>query len=83
MSDLPVPWIDGPGQVGDRRLRDPRRRRSSPARGGWPSSTTTATLWVEKPAYVQLDFLVRRLAEQAATDPGIARQPAVPGRRFG
>jgi phosphoglycolate phosphatase-like HAD superfamily hydrolase len=26
------------------------------------------TLWVEKPAYVQLDFLVRRLAEQAATD---------------
>ena len=27
------------------------------------------TLWVEKPAYVQLDFLVRRLAEQAAADP--------------
>ena len=26
------------------------------------------TLWVEKPAYVQLDFLVRRLAEQAAAD---------------
>ncbi|AKS32889.1 HAD family hydrolase [Mycolicibacterium goodii] len=34
------------------------------------------TLWVEKPAYVQLDFLVRRLAEQAAADPGLAaRQP--------
>jgi phosphoglycolate phosphatase-like HAD superfamily hydrolase len=30
------------------------------------------TLWVEKPAYVQLDFLVRRLAEQAAADPALA-----------
>lgn len=30
------------------------------------------TLWVEKPAYIQLDFLVRRLAEQAATDPALA-----------
>ena len=29
------------------------------------------TLWVEKPAYVQLDFLVRRLAEQAAADPSL------------
>src|SRR5690242_12488352 len=27
------------------------------------------TLWVEKPAYIQLDFLVRRLAEQADADP--------------
>lgn len=26
------------------------------------------TLWVEKPTYVQLDFLVRRMAEQAAAD---------------
>ncbi|MHC9292221.1 HAD family hydrolase [Mycobacterium sp. LTG2003] len=34
------------------------------------------TLWVEKPAYIQLDFLVRRLAEQAAGDPELAaRQP--------
>ena len=33
------------------------------------------TLWVEKPAYVQLDFLVRRLAEQAATDPALADDP--------
>ena len=34
------------------------------------------TLWVEKPAYVQLDFLVRRLAAQAAADPSLAnRQP--------
>lgn len=34
------------------------------------------TLWVEKPAYVQLDFLVRRLAEQVTADPSLAdRQP--------
>jgi phosphoglycolate phosphatase-like HAD superfamily hydrolase len=34
------------------------------------------TLWVEKPAYVQLDFLVRRLAEQAVADASLAeRQP--------
>ncbi|MFV8229036.1 HAD family hydrolase [Mycolicibacterium fortuitum] len=34
------------------------------------------TLWCEKPAYVQLDFLVRRLAEQAAADPALAaKQP--------
>ena len=34
------------------------------------------TLWCEKPAYIQLDFLVRRLAAQAAADPSLAaRQP--------
>ncbi|MDA2892721.1 HAD family hydrolase [Mycolicibacterium sp. BiH015] len=33
------------------------------------------TLWVEKPAYIQLDFLVRRLAEQAAADPTLADSP--------
>jgi phosphoglycolate phosphatase-like HAD superfamily hydrolase len=32
------------------------------------------TLWVEKPAYVQLDFLVRRLAEQAAADPSLGQK---------
>lgn len=34
------------------------------------------TLWCEKPAYIQLDFLVRRLAEQVAADPALMdRQP--------
>ncbi len=34
------------------------------------------TLWCEKPAYVQLDFLVRRFATQAAGDPSLmATQP--------
>lgn len=34
------------------------------------------TLWCEKPAYVQLDFLVRRLATQAEADPALKeRQP--------
>jgi phosphoglycolate phosphatase-like HAD superfamily hydrolase len=34
------------------------------------------TLWAEKPAYIQLDFLVRRLAEQAAADASLKdKQP--------
>ena len=34
------------------------------------------TLWCEKPAYIQLDFLVRRLAEQAAADASLRdKQP--------
>lgn len=34
------------------------------------------TLWCEKPAYIQLDFLIRRFAEQAAADPALRdRQP--------
>lgn len=34
------------------------------------------TLWCEKPAYIQLDFLIRRLAEQAAADSSLRdRQP--------
>ncbi len=34
------------------------------------------TLWCEKPAYIQLDFLVRRLAEQVAADPSLTDNPA-------
>jgi phosphoserine phosphatase len=34
------------------------------------------TLWCEKPAYIQLDFLVRRLAAKAADDPPLrSREP--------
>jgi phosphoglycolate phosphatase-like HAD superfamily hydrolase len=34
------------------------------------------TLWCEKPMYIQLDFLIRRFAEQAAADPALReRQP--------
>jgi phosphoserine phosphatase len=34
------------------------------------------TLWCEKPMYIQLDFIVRRLAAKAATDPTLqAEQP--------
>ena len=32
------------------------------------------TLWCEKPTYIQLDFIVRRLAEKAAADPSLAEQ---------
>jgi len=34
------------------------------------------TLWCEKPAYVQLDFLVRQLAAAVAADPSLAARPA-------
>ena len=34
------------------------------------------TLWCEKPAYIQLDFLIRRLAAQTQADPSLGeRQP--------
>ncbi|MGV0745074.1 HAD family hydrolase [Mycolicibacterium sp. XJ870] len=33
------------------------------------------TLWCEKPAYIQLDFLVRRFVEQATADPSLREQP--------
>ncbi len=34
------------------------------------------TLWCEKPMYIQLDFLIRRFAEQAGADPSLRdRQP--------
>lgn len=32
------------------------------------------TLWCEKPAYIQLDFIVRRLAAKAADDPALRTQ---------
>ena len=32
------------------------------------------TLWCEKPVYIQLDFLVRRLAEKASADASLAEQ---------
>lgn len=32
------------------------------------------TLWCEKPAYIQLDFIVRRLAEKASAEPALAKQ---------
>jgi phosphoglycolate phosphatase-like HAD superfamily hydrolase len=32
------------------------------------------TLWCEKPMYIQLDFIVRRLSEKAAADPSLAGQ---------
>ncbi len=70
MSDLGT-WIDGPAKSAivdfvTRAIAElaPEERVAVFDNDG--------TLWVEKPAYVQLDFLVRRLAEQAAADPSLA-----------
>lgn len=67
-------WHDGPTKTSiiefvDRAVRDvaPEERIAVFDNDG--------TLWCEKPAYVQLDFLVRRLAEQAAADPALADDP--------
>ena len=38
------------------------------------------TLWCEKPMYIQLDFIVRRLSEKAARGPVPERAAAVQGR---
>ena len=38
------------------------------------------TLWCEKPMYIQLDFIVRRLAEKAADRPDTGHPTSVPGR---
>ncbi len=51
-------------------------RTSSSRRNGSPCSTTTAHCGARSPPYIQLDFLVRRFAEQAAADPSLAeKQP--------
>ena len=39
------------------------------------------TLWCEKPMPIQLDFILRRLAEMVAADPELRRASAVEGRR--
>ena len=67
----------------------PRSRRSSTSWGGSapraaritsrpktasPSSTTTARCGARSRCYIQLDFIVRRLAEKAAADPSLRDQ---------
>ena len=73
MSDLGT-WIDGPAKSA---IVDfvTRAVAELPPEERVAVFDNDGTLWVEKPAYVQLDFLVRRLAEQAATDPGLLDNP--------
>ncbi len=67
-------WVDGPTKAAivdfvGRSVRDvaPEERVAVFDNDG--------TLWCEKPAYIQLDFLVRRLAEQARADPALVENP--------
>ncbi len=74
MADLPS-WNDGPTKAG---IVDFVGRVSAevPPEERVAVFDNDGTLWCEKPAYIQLDFLVRRLAEQAAADPSRKdRQP--------
>ena len=52
----------------------PRVRTSSSPQRASPCSTTTARCGVRRPLYIQLDFIVRRLAEKAAADASLAEQ---------
>ena len=70
MADL-ASWADGPTKSAiidfvDRvgREVDPEERIAVFDNDG--------TLWCEKPMYIQLDFIVRRLAEKVAADPSLA-----------
>jgi phosphoglycolate phosphatase-like HAD superfamily hydrolase len=72
MAELPS-WADGPTKSAiidfvDRAVDDVE-----------PASRVAVfdndgTLWCEKPLYIQLDFLIRRFAQQAADDPSLREQ---------
>jgi phosphoglycolate phosphatase-like HAD superfamily hydrolase len=68
-------WNDGPTKSAIVEFVD-RVARDVPPEQRVAVFDNDGTLWCEKPAYIQLDFLIRRLAEQAALDPSLAsRQP--------
>jgi phosphoserine phosphatase len=67
-------WNDGPARDAilgylDRLDVDPEDRVAVVDNDG--------TLWCEKPAYIQAFFVLARLHEQAAADPGLAADPVV------
>ena len=67
-------WTDGPTKTAivefvERTIAD------VPAEERVAVFDNDGTLWCEKPAYIQLDFLVRRLVEQAEADPRLAGRP--------
>lgn len=67
-------WRDGPTRTA---ILDFVEQVSSPGPHHLPPEQRVAvfdndgTLWCEKPAYIQLDFLVRRMADQVAADPAL------------
>ena len=71
-----------PGPTGPRSRRSSTSWAASPAEGAdfvAPEARVAVfdndgTLWCEKPMYIQLDFIVRRLGEKAAADPSLADQ---------
>nr|WP_090280792.1 HAD family hydrolase [Mycolicibacterium komanii]CRL76990.1 putative nonspecific acid phosphatase [Mycolicibacterium komanii] len=68
-------WTDGPAKSAIVDFVE-RNIRATPVEDRVAVFDNDGTLWCEKPAYIQLDFLVRRLAEQARANPGLAdRQP--------
>ncbi|BDB40332.1 MULTISPECIES: HAD family hydrolase [Mycobacterium] len=77
-------WNDGPAKEA---ITDFVRRVATPdgpdfvaPEGRVAVFDNDGTLWCEKPAYIQLDFLVRRLAEQASADEGRSLRDTQPYR---
>jgi hypothetical protein len=59
-----------------RSSRSPRARPSAPAEERVAVFDNDGTLWCEKPIPIQLDFILRRFAEQAAEEESLrGRQP--------
>ncbi|WP_395310318.1 HAD family hydrolase [Mycobacterium sp. AMU20-3851] len=67
-------WRDGPAKSAIVDFVD-RATREVPPAERVAVFDNDGTLWCEKPAYIQLDFLVRRLAQQAAHDPSLQDDP--------
>ncbi len=73
MAALPS-WRDGPAKSAILSFVDRVTREVSPAERV-AVFDNDGTLWCEKPAHIQLDFLARRLSEQAAADPSLLDNP--------
>src|SRR3979411_136828 len=71
-------WIDGPTKSASVGLVGRVRPEGSPdyvaPQARIAVFDNDGTLWCEKPMYIQLDFIVRRLAEKAGEDSTLATQ---------
>ena len=81
MTDTPLPsWNDTPTRAAILSFVESVTAEVSPDLIAPPERVAVldndGTLWTEKPMPIQLDFLVRRFAEQAAADPSLQeKQP--------
>jgi hypothetical protein len=58
------------------RVTDPGSPEFVPAQERVAAFDNDGTLWCEKPMYIQLDFILRKLAARAETDPSLRSREA-------